>query len=93
MLHAPRIHVRHDQFHLAWDRSIPPTFTAESGGVAMLDALDVSRGDEVNGPIDVAGALPGETLPIEEADLTPASWGRPANTHGFGLPASDFREA
>jgi acetamidase/formamidase len=43
---APRstAHVGRDQWHLAWDRSIPPVLTVGSGDVVTFDALDASNG-------------------------------------------------
>ena len=38
------VHVRRDQFHLAWDRSIEPIATVGSGDVVEIDALDASGG-------------------------------------------------
>lgn len=43
-LHIPTVHVRRDQFHLAWDNSIPPIATVGSGDVVTFDALDASCG-------------------------------------------------
>jgi acetamidase/formamidase len=37
-------HVGRDQWHLAWDRSIPPVVTVGSGDVVTFDALDASNG-------------------------------------------------
>jgi acetamidase/formamidase len=37
-------HVGRDQWHLAWDRSIPPVLTVGSGDVVTFDALDASNG-------------------------------------------------
>jgi acetamidase/formamidase len=37
-------HVGRDQWHLAWDRSIPPVLTVGSGDVITFDALDASNG-------------------------------------------------
>jgi acetamidase/formamidase len=105
----PSVHVRREQYHLAWDRSIPPIATVESGDTVRFDALDASCGqitetsraadllaldfarvDQVNGPIAVAGAMPGEALQVEFLDLRPAQWGWTANIPGFGLLADDF---
>src|SRR5579871_6962023 len=85
------IHVTRDQWHLAWDHSIPPIYRVQSGDViefdlleascgqivadSTLDAirtLDFSRVDQVNGPIYVEGAEPGDTLQIDLLDLQPA---------------------
>jgi len=105
------VHVRRDQFHLAWDRSIEPIVTVGSGEIVEIDALDASCGqitssstiedlaaldfsrvDQVNGPIAVEGAEPGDTLEIELLDFEPADWGWTASIPGFGLLAEDFKD-
>ena len=58
-----------------------------------LAALDFSRVDQVNGPIAVEGAEPGDTLEIELLDFQPADWGWTASIPGFGLLADDFPDA
>jgi len=111
-LPAASIHVRRDQYHLAWDNSIEPIATVASGSVVEVDALDASGGqitaassvtdlanldfsrvDQVNGPIGVDGANPGDTLEIELLDFQPADWGWTASIPGFGLLADDFPDA
>ncbi|MEP6469439.1 MAG: acetamidase/formamidase family protein [Chloroflexota bacterium] len=106
---AASVHVRREQFHLAWDRSIEPIATVGSGDVVEFDALDASCGqltqsstlddlraldfsrvDQVNGPIAIDGAEPGDTLEIELLDFQPADWGWTASIPGFGLLADDF---
>ena len=106
---AATIHVARDKFHLAWDRSIEPIATIQSGEIVEFDALDASCGqitanstvedlanldfsrvDQVNGPIGVEGAEPGDTLEIELLDFSPADWGWTASIPGFGLLADDF---
>jgi acetamidase/formamidase len=103
--------IRQDQFHLAWDRSIAPIVTVDSGAVIEVDALDASCGqitarstiddlknldfgrvDQVNGPIAVRGAEPGDSLEIELLSFEPADWGWTACIPGFGLLADDFPE-
>ena len=37
-------HVRRDQWHLAWDESIPPLATVASGSVVEFDTLDAGNG-------------------------------------------------
>jgi acetamidase/formamidase len=62
---------------------------------STLDAirtLDVSRVDQVNGPIFIEGALPGDALEIEFLELRPAGWGWTAIIPGFGLLADEFTE-
>jgi acetamidase/formamidase len=46
--------------------------------------------DQVNGPIFVEGARPGDTLEIEFLELQPAEWGWTALIPGFGLLADEF---
>jgi acetamidase/formamidase len=55
-----------------------------------LATLDFARVDQVNGPIAVAGAVPGDTLQIDLLEFEPASWGWTASIPGFGLLADDF---
>jgi acetamidase/formamidase len=57
-----------------------------------LGRLDFDRIDQVNGPIAVEGAEPGDTLQIELLDFRPADWGWTASIPGFGLLADDFTE-
>jgi acetamidase/formamidase len=106
---SPTIHVRRDQFHLAWDPAIPPIETVAPGSVVELDMLDAgcgqltvectlaelanldfSRVDQVNGPIAVEGAEPGDTLQVELLEFSPADWGWTASIPGFGLLADEF---
>jgi acetamidase/formamidase len=106
------IHVPRNQWHLAWDNSIEPIATIQSGDTVdfdLLDAaggqidadstvdairnLDFSRVDQVNGPIFVEGAAPGDTLEVEFLDLSPADWGWTAVIPGFGLLSAEFSEA
>jgi acetamidase/formamidase len=103
--------IRQHQFHLAWDRSIAPIVTVDSGAVIEVDALDASCGqitaqstsddlknldfgrvDQVNGPIAVRGAEPGDSLEVELVSFEPADWGWTACIPGFGLLADDFPE-
>ena len=65
--------------------------TADST-VADIGTLDFSRVDQVNGPIAVEGAEPGDTLEIELLDLQPGDWGWTANIPGFGLLADEITE-
>ncbi len=58
--------------------------------VEDLGRLDFSRVDQVNGPIAVDGAEPGDTLQVELLEFEPADWGWTASIPGFGLLADDF---
>ena len=108
---AATVHVRPEQYHLAWDRSIEPIATVASGDLVEFDAndagnaqlnadstaqdlasFDFSRTDQVNGPIAVEGAEPGDTLEIELLDFQPGDWGWTASIPGFGLLANDFTD-
>jgi acetamidase/formamidase len=55
-----------------------------------LARLDFERVDQVNGPIAVAGAEPGDTLQVDLLSFQPADWGWTASIPGFGLLADDF---
>jgi len=57
-----------------------------------IRTLDFARVDQVNGPIAVAGARPGDTLEIEFIAIEPADWGWTAIIPGFGLLADEFDE-
>lgn len=115
MTHTPMtgrtIHIHRNQWHLAWDHSIPPIATVQSGESINFDLLDASCGqivesstveaihtldfsqvDQVNGPIYVEGAEPGDTLEVEFLDYQPAGWGWTAVIPGFGLLADEFPE-
>ncbi len=55
-----------------------------------LETLAFDQVDQVNGPVEVAGAEPGDSLQIDILELAPANWGWTANIPGFGLLADDF---
>ena len=55
-----------------------------------LSTLDFSRVDQVNGPIAIEGAAPGDTLQIDLLSFQPAHWGWTASIPGFGLLADEF---
>jgi acetamidase/formamidase len=55
-----------------------------------LATLDFERVDQVNGPVAVEGAEPGDTLQVELLDFSHADWGWTASIPGFGLLADDF---
>lgn len=59
---------------------------------ADLASLDFERVDQVNGPIAVDGAAPGDTLQIDLLEFGPADWGWTASIPGFGLLADEFPE-
>lgn len=65
---------------------------AAASTVDDLAKLDFARVDQVNGPVAVDGAAPGDTLQIDLLDFQPADWGWTAAIPGFGLLADDFPE-
>ncbi|MBA2394282.1 MAG: acetamidase/formamidase family protein, partial [Ktedonobacteraceae bacterium] len=58
------IHVQRNQFHLAWDHSIPPLATIQSGEVVEFDLLDAAGGQI--GPDSTVEAI--ETLDFARVD-------------------------
>jgi acetamidase/formamidase len=60
--------------------------------VADIATLDFGRVDQVNGPIAVEGAEPGDVLQVDLLEFEPADWGWTASIPGFGLLADDFTE-
>jgi len=60
--------------------------------VQDLLALDFERVDQVNGPVAVEGAKPGDTLQVDLLEFNPADWGWTASIPGFGLLADVFTE-
>lgn len=67
--------------------------TASSLSPAAVSSMDFSRLDQVNGPVYVAGAKPGDVLKVELLELVPADWGWTAIVPGFGLLADEFPDA
>jgi acetamidase/formamidase len=61
-----------------------------SSTIDDLARLDFDRVDQVNGPIAVDGAEPGDSLQVELLDFRPADWGWTASIPGFGLLADEF---
>ena len=56
----------------------------------LLATLDFASVDQVTGPVEVAGAEPGDTLQVDLLEFEPADWGWTASIPGFGLLADDF---
>nr|GAT48790.1 predicted protein [Mycena chlorophos] len=63
-----------------------------SSTVDAIKNLVFSQLDQVNGPIYVEGAQPGDTLQIDVLSVKPADWGWTASIPGFGLLADEFPE-
>lgn len=64
---------------------LTPTSTA-----ASIASLVFAQLDQVNGPIFVEGAVPGDTLRVDVLDVRTAAWGWSALIPGFGLLADEF---
>ena len=50
-----------------------------------LSTLEFASVDQVTGPVEVAGAEPGDTLQVDLLEFEPADWGWTASIPGFGL--------
>ena len=48
--------------------------------------------DQVNGPVYVSSAFPGDTLQIDVLSLETADWGWTGLIPGFGLLADEFKD-
>ncbi|KAJ7229566.1 Formamidase [Mycena haematopus] len=66
---------------------ITPDSTVDS-----IKSLVFSQLDQVNGPVFVEGAVPGDTLQIDVLRVAPAPWGWTACIPGFGLLTDEFPE-
>lgn len=62
----------------------------DSSTVEALSRLVFSQLDQVNGPVYVAGAEPGDTLEVEVISIETASWGWTALIPNFGLLADEY---
>ena len=62
----------------------------KSSNTDAIGSLDFARVDQVNGPVEVVGAEPGDTLQIDLLEFSTADWGWTASIPGFGLLADDF---
>jgi len=57
---------------------------------ASLNTVDISTLDQVNGPIYVQSAMPGDTLQVDVLNVSTAEWGWTGILKGFGLLADEF---
>jgi acetamidase/formamidase len=58
-----------------------------------IKAFDFARLDQVNGPVFVEGAEPGDVLQVDVLDVQTADWGWTGLIPGFGLLADEYPEA
>ncbi|KAI0690375.1 Formamidase [Cytidiella melzeri] len=63
--------------------------TATSSATS-LNTINLSQVDQVNGPVYVELALPGDTLQVEVLEISTAEWGWTGIMKGFGLLADEF---
>ncbi|EJT99826.1 Formamidase [Dacryopinax primogenitus] len=61
-----------------------------SSTIESVARMDFSQVDQVNGPIFVEDAEPGDVLEVEFLELETADWGWTANIPGFGALADVF---
>ncbi|KAF8551161.1 Acetamidase/Formamidase [Imleria badia] len=57
-----------------------------------IAAIKLELCNQVNGPVYVQGAMPGDTFQIDVLDVRTADWGWTALIPGFGLLADEFPE-
>ncbi|KAK7030850.1 ATP-binding mismatch repair protein [Paramarasmius palmivorus] len=67
------------------------TITPQSNAETVA-TIDISQVDQVNGPIYIEGARPGDTLKVDVISVETAEWGWTALIPGFGLLADEFPE-
>lgn len=60
---------------------------------SSLQTLDIATLDQVNGPIYIENAHPGDTLQVDVLEVTTAGWGWTGIIPGFGLLADEFSDA
>ena len=61
-----------------------------SSTLSALDTLVFAALDQVNGPVHIADAQPGDTLRIDVLDVQVAEWGWSAILPGFGLLSDEY---
>ncbi len=60
--------------------------------LSALHSLVFAQLDQVNGPVYLSGAQPGDTLQVDVLSVKTADWGWTAIIPGFGLLADEFPE-
>lgn len=60
--------------------------------VSSISSLIFSQLDQVNGPVYVQGASPGDTLQVDVLSVETADWGWTGLIPGFGLLSDEFPE-
>jgi acetamidase/formamidase len=57
-----------------------------------LSSLVFSQLDQVNGPVHISSAEPGDTLQVDVLNVQTADWGWTGVIPGFGLLADEYTE-
>lgn len=60
--------------------------------IEAISSIIFSHLDQVNGPVYVDGAAPGDTLQVDVLSIDIADWGWTGVIPGFGLLSDEFRE-
>jgi acetamidase/formamidase len=60
--------------------------------VSSISSMIFSQLDQVNGPVYVQGASPGDTMQVEVLSVETANWGWTGLIPGFGLLSDEFPE-
>lgn len=89
---APAIHVASGDIILFDCLDASNGQITASSNRSTLSSLVFSQLDQVNGPVHVSEATPGDTLKVEVLEIETADWGWTALIPGFGLLADEFPE-
>ncbi|KAI0750539.1 Formamidase [Fomes fomentarius] len=63
-----------------------------TSNLSALHSLVFAQLDQVNGPVYISGAKPGDTLQVDVLSVKTADWGWTAIVPGFGLLSDEFPE-
>jgi acetamidase/formamidase len=89
----PRVVVDSGDTVVVWTRDVSDNQISKDSDTSVIAGLDWDRVYPLNGPIAIAGAVPGDTLAIEVLDIHTQGWGWTAILPGLGLLAEDFPDA
>jgi acetamidase/formamidase len=78
---------------VVWTRDVSDNQIGPDSDASVIAGLDWDRVYPLAGPIEVAGAAPGDTLVVEILDIHTQGWGWTAILPGLGLLADDFPDA
>jgi acetamidase/formamidase len=75
---------------VVWTRDVSDNQIGPDSDASVIARIDWDRVYPLNGPIEVRGADPGDTLAIEVLDIHTQGWGWTAILPGLGLLPDDF---